>query len=55
MTDLSDQIINGIESVIGFKNRSGKVGLHEPFFQGTNAWEYVKNCIDTGWVSNTGS
>ncbi len=54
MTELSDQILYGIESVIGFKNRSRQVGLHEPFFEGTNAWEYVKNCIDTGWVSNAG-
>ena len=29
------------------------VGLHEPEFQG-NEWDYVKECIDTGWVSTAG-
>jgi len=27
--------------------------LHEPTFHG-NEWEYVKRCIDTGWVSTAG-
>jgi perosamine synthetase len=27
--------------------------LHEPCFQG-NEWTYVKECIDTGWVSSVG-
>ncbi len=29
------------------------VGLHEPCFQGRE-WEYVKECLDTGWVSTVG-
>ena len=28
--------------------------LHEPCFEG-NEWDYVKTCIDTGWVSTAGS
>lgn len=28
--------------------------LHEPSFQG-NEWNYVKECLDTGWVSSVGS
>jgi perosamine synthetase len=28
--------------------------LHEPEFAG-NEWQYVKECIDTGWVSSVGS
>lgn len=28
-------------------------GLHEPIFSGRE-WEYVKECIDTGWVSSVG-
>jgi len=28
-------------------------GLHEPVFAG-NEWEYVKECLDTGWVSSVG-
>jgi perosamine synthetase len=33
---------------------SATVGLHEPHFVG-NEWAYVKNCIDTGWVSSAGA
>lgn len=31
----------------------GPVALHEPSFGG-NEWEYVKECLDTGWVSSVG-
>jgi perosamine synthetase len=30
------------------------VCLHEPSFEGRE-WEYVKKCLDTGWVSTAGS
>ncbi|MCP4702827.1 MAG: LegC family aminotransferase [Gammaproteobacteria bacterium] len=30
-----------------------KVSLHEPHFGGCE-WQYVKECIDTGWVSSAG-
>lgn len=29
------------------------IGLHEPKFSG-NEWTYVKECLDTGWVSSVG-
>lgn len=29
------------------------IALHEPLFRG-NEWSYVKECIDTGWVSSVG-
>lgn len=29
------------------------IALHEPSFQG-NEWFYVKECLDTGWVSSVG-
>ncbi len=29
------------------------IALHEPYFGG-NEWNYVKECIDTGWVSSVG-
>lgn len=29
------------------------VGLHEPVFSG-NEWTFVKECLDTGWVSSAG-
>lgn len=31
----------------------GHVPLHEPSFKG-NEWSYVKECLDTGWVSSVG-
>jgi perosamine synthetase len=33
---------------------AGPVALHEPEFGGRE-WQYVKDCIDTGWVSSVGS
>lgn len=30
-----------------------KIGLHEPYFAG-NEWKYVKECLDTGWISSVG-
>ena len=32
----------------------GPIALHEPVFEG-NEWEYVKECIDTRWVSSAGA
>lgn len=46
---LASQIVEAIQSVVG----SGPVVLHEPTFAG-NEWEYVKECLDTGWVSSVG-
>lgn len=31
----------------------GTAALHEPHFSG-NEWAYVKECLDTGWVSSVG-
>lgn len=44
-------VINAIKSV--FPKGSERVALHEPIFAG-NEWAYVKECIDTGWVSSVG-
>lgn len=30
------------------------LSLHEPVFAG-NEWKYVKDCLDTGWVSSVGA
>lgn len=30
-----------------------RAALHEPWFSG-NEWQYVKECLDTGWVSSVG-
>ena len=32
----------------------GDIPLHEPWFRG-NEWTYLKECLDTGWVSSVGS
>ena len=48
--DLAQLITERICRVTG----GAKVALHEPCFKG-NEWAYVKDCIDTGWVSAVGS
>ena len=50
MTDLAQIITERVCQVTG----GAPVALHEPSFKG-NEWAYVKQCIDTGWVSSVGS
>lgn len=45
-------VVDAVAAVVGDASRP--VQLHEPRFAG-NEWEYVKRCIDTGWVSSVGS
>ncbi len=47
----ADSIIKALKSVAPAEN--GFIGLHEPCFAG-NEWTYVKDCIDTTWVSSVG-
>ena len=44
------KIIGCIRQVVG---EDPKLQLHEPFVTG-NEWLYVKECLDTGWVSSAG-
>ena len=46
------QVREKILSILGNVIPSG-VSLHEPEFAGKE-WEYVKDCLDTGWVSTAG-
>jgi aminotransferase in exopolysaccharide biosynthesis len=46
---LPDQIVSAIHSVVG----AGPVSLHEPSFAG-NEWLYVKECLDSTFVSSVG-
>lgn len=46
---LTRQIVEAVRLVVG----PGPVALHEPVFAG-NEWVYVKECLDTGWVSSVG-
>lgn len=48
------KIVTGIQQVINHsQNNREVIGLHEPYFQG-NEWVYLKDCLDTGWVSSVG-
>jgi perosamine synthetase len=49
---IAQNILDAMRSVLGAP--AGMIALHEPEFAG-NEWEYVKECIDTGWVSSVGS
>jgi perosamine synthetase len=51
MTDLSEAVSNTIRNVLS--SHKAVVGLHEPLFEGRE-WEYVKECLDTSWVSSVG-
>lgn len=46
-----DLIVKTIKSVLPQEKKS--IPLHEPHFGG-NEWLYVKECLDTGWVSSVG-
>jgi perosamine synthetase len=50
-----DALVAAIERLYRQRMRcTGTIALHEPWFRG-NEWGYVKDCIDTGWVSTVGS
>ncbi len=46
-----DAVLDAIRSVLP---ATRPLPLHEPRFAGRE-WEYVKDCLDTGWVSSVGS
>ena len=46
---LSQQIVEAVRSVVG----QDAVALHEPRFAG-NEWQYVKECLDSTFVSSVG-
>lgn len=47
--NLRQEIVRAIESVVG----AGPVALHEPRFRG-NEWLYLKECLDSTFVSSVG-
>ncbi|WP_459950518.1 LegC family aminotransferase [Denitratisoma sp. agr-D3] len=49
-TSLPDLVVAAVRNVTG----NGPVALHEPSFQG-NEWTYLKECLDTGYVSSVGA
>jgi perosamine synthetase len=48
-SNLPQDIVNAIKSVVG----NGPVALHEPRFNG-NEWGYLKECLDSTFVSSVG-
>ncbi|MBI1202255.1 MAG: LegC family aminotransferase [Rhodopseudomonas sp.] len=49
---VADALVAAVRSVLGPGEKF--IALHEPEFAGRE-WEYVKDCIDTGWVSSAGA
>jgi perosamine synthetase len=47
---LCEKVLAAVREVVG----NQKAALHEPEFTGRE-WDYVKECLDTGWVSSVGS
>lgn len=47
-------ILKAIQRVVGTSNPDQPIALHEPYFKHTQAWAYVRDCLDTGWVSSAG-
>jgi perosamine synthetase len=47
---LAEEVVAAIHTVVG----DGPVVLHEPCFRG-NEWEYVKQCLDSTFVSSVGA
>jgi len=45
-------VIRAIRTATGTEDQ--RIALHEPCFVG-NEWNYVKDCIDSGWVSSVGA
>ena len=50
----SKEIIDLIKDTINNCNEVSNVYLHEPYFIGSRAYEYIKDCLDSGWVSSSG-
>ena len=48
---IAKRILAAVHQVIPLQH--GSVALHEPEFGG-NEWNYLKECVDTGWVSSVG-
>ncbi len=49
--EFTERIVSILRSVLPAKEQ---IPLHEPHFGG-NEWEYIKDCLDTGWVSSVGA
>ena len=50
--EFAESVLAAVREVLG--PATATIGLHEPEFGG-NEWAYVKDCLDTGWVSSVGA
>lgn len=50
---IPELIVNNLRKAVSGQEQR-QIVLHEPTFQG-HEWDYVKECLDTGWVSSVGS
>lgn len=50
--DVVAACVAAVRTVLG--PADGTIALHEPEFGGRE-WDYVKDCLDTGWVSSVGA
>ena len=51
---IAEAVVSAIRAALPSMPPGKMVALHEPSFGGRE-WEYVKDCLDTGWVSSLGS
>ena len=51
---MSDAILAALRQVCVSATPDQPIALHEPDFRGTQSWDYVRDCLDTGWVSTAG-
>ena len=49
MNDISEKVVSVLHGLL-----KSPTSLHEPSFKGRE-WDYIKDCIDTGWVSTAGA
>jgi len=47
----ADKAVDALRAVLGTTRE--QIALHEPIFSGKE-WAFVKECLDTGWVSSVG-
>jgi len=49
-----NDIVDRIKKVINYSQLKNGTQIHEPYFKDTNAYKYIEDCLDTGWVSSSG-
>ncbi len=54
MMSLESELLRVVKQVVQREEEEAFTLLHEPFIPAV-AWQYVKECLDTGWVSSAGA